>query len=42
MVDGKRFFINDPKLASQNLPANIVDKIQLVDKKSDQAEFTKI
>lgn len=42
MVDGKRFFINDPKLASQNLPANIVDKIQVIDKKSDQAEFTKI
>lgn len=42
MVDGKKFFLNDPKLASQNLPANIVEKIQLIDKKSDQAEFTKI
>lgn len=42
MVDGKRFFLNDPKLATQNLPADIVERIQIVDKKSDQAEFTKI
>lgn len=42
MVDGKRFFLNDPTLATQNLPADIIDRIQLVDKKSDQAEFTKV
>lgn len=42
MLDGKKFFANDPKLATQNLPANIVDKIQVVDKKSEEAEFTKI
>lgn len=39
-VDGKRFFGSDPKLATQNLPKDIVDKIQVFDGKSDQAEFT--
>ncbi|SEA10176.1 Outer membrane receptor proteins, mostly Fe transport [Arachidicoccus rhizosphaerae] len=39
-VDGKRFFGNDPKLATQNLPKDVVDKIQVFDGKSDQAEFT--
>lgn len=42
LVDGKPFFSDDPKIALQNLPADIVDKIQLLDKKSDQAEFSKI
>lgn len=42
LVDGKTFFGNDPKIATRNLPANIVDKVQIIDKKSDQAEFTKI
>ncbi|UYQ92791.1 outer membrane beta-barrel protein [Chitinophaga horti] len=41
-VDGKPFFGNDPKMATRNLPADIVDKVQLIDKKSDQAEFTGI
>ncbi|ANI88688.1 hypothetical protein A9P82_04940 [Arachidicoccus ginsenosidimutans] len=39
-VDGKRFFGNDPKLATQNLPKDVVDKIQVFDGKSDQAEFS--
>jgi len=39
-VDGKRFFGSDPKLATQNLPKDVVDKIQVFDGKSDQAEFT--
>ncbi|WP_291908525.1 outer membrane beta-barrel family protein [Chitinophaga sp. CB10] len=42
LVDGKPFFGNDPKLATKNLPANIIDKVQVIDKKSDQAEFTQI
>jgi hypothetical protein len=42
LVDGKPFFGNDPKLTTKNLPADIVDKIQLIDKKSDQAQFTGI
>ena len=29
-VDGKRFFGNDPKMATKNLPPDIVDKIQLI------------
>ena len=37
-VDGKTFFLNDPALAVQNLPASIVDKVQIVDKKSDQLD----
>lgn len=41
-VDGKPFFGTDPKMATKNLPANIIDKVQVIDKKSDQAEFTKI
>jgi outer membrane receptor protein involved in Fe transport len=39
-VNGKKFFSNDPKIATQNLPAGAVDKVQLYDKKSDQAEFS--
>ncbi len=42
MVDGKQFFGNDPKIAMKNLPANVVDKVQIIDQKSDQANFTKI
>ncbi|HFB99688.1 MAG TPA: TonB-dependent receptor, partial [Phaeodactylibacter sp.] len=40
MVDGKEFFGNDPKIASQNLPADAVDKVQVYDKKSEVAAFT--
>lgn len=39
-VDGKKFFGSDPKLATQNLPANAVDKVQVYDKKSDQTVFS--
>ena len=39
-VDGKRFFGNDPKLATQNLPAEVIDKVQVFDGKSDQSEFS--
>jgi hypothetical protein len=41
-VDGKTFFGNDPKLATRNLPADAIDKIQVFDKKSDQSVFTGI
>lgn len=40
LVDGKEFFGNDPKIASRNLPADVVDKVQVFDKKSDQSQFT--
>jgi len=40
LVDGKPYFGDDPKLALRNLPADMIDKIQLVDRKSDQAQFS--
>lgn len=39
-VDGKEFFGRDPKLATRNLPADAVEKVQVFDRKSDQAQFT--
>lgn len=39
-VDGKEFFGRDPKIATKNLPADAVDKVQVFDRKSDQAQFT--
>lgn len=41
-VDGKNFFGNDPKLATRNLPADAIDKVQVFDKKSDQTIFSGI
>lgn len=41
-VDGKNFFGSDPKLATKNLPADAIDKVQVFDKKSDQASFSGI
>ena len=40
MVDGKQFFADDPKLASKNLQADMVNKVQVYEKKSDKSEFT--
>ncbi len=40
LVDGKEFFSSDPKVASKNLPAQMVDKLQVLDKKSDMATMT--
>ncbi len=42
MVDGREFFGRDPKLATRNLPADAIDKVQVFDKKSDQSVFTGI
>jgi hypothetical protein len=41
-VDGEEFFGNDPTLVTQNLRADMVDKVQLYDKKSEQAAFSGI
>ena len=41
-IDGKTFFLDDPQLASKNIPAKIINKLKVIEKKSDQAEFTGI
>lgn len=40
-IDGKDFFGSDFKVASKNLPTDIIDKIQVVDNKSREALFNK-
>jgi len=40
LVDGRPFFGDDPFIALRNLPADVIDKIQVYDKLSDQAELT--
>ncbi|HEX2970028.1 MAG TPA: outer membrane beta-barrel protein [Bacteroidales bacterium] len=42
LVDGKEFFGNDPKVATRNLPADAIEKIQLYDKPTDESKFTGI
>ena len=37
LVDGKTFFGDDPKMATRNLPANVIDKIQVTDDKEEMA-----
>ncbi len=41
-IDGKTFFLDDPQLATKNIPAKLVEKVKVVEKKSEQAEFTGI
>ena len=41
-IDGKTFFLDDPQLASKNIPAKMVNKLKVIKKKSEQAEFTGI
>ena len=40
LVNGRPFFGTDPTAALRNLPAEVVDRIQVYDKASDQAEFS--
>lgn len=40
LVDGKEFFSDDPKVASKNLPVEMVEKLQVIDRKSDLARLT--
>lgn len=40
LVDGKPFFGNDPTAALRNLPAEVIEKIQIYDQQSDQSQFT--
>jgi hypothetical protein len=40
LVNGRPFFGSDPAAAMRNLPAEVVDRIQVYDRASDQAEFS--
>ncbi len=40
LVDGKPFFGDDPTIALRNLPAEVIDKIQIYNELSDQAKLT--
>ncbi|HEX8461765.1 MAG TPA: outer membrane beta-barrel family protein [Segetibacter sp.] len=42
LVDGEEFFGDDPTVATKNIQADAIDKVQVFDKKSDQAAFTGI
>ena len=42
LVENKEFFGDDPAIATKNLPANVVEKVQVYDKASDMEEFTGI
>ncbi|MCQ2347320.1 MAG: outer membrane beta-barrel protein [Paludibacteraceae bacterium] len=39
-VDGKKFFGNDVQSATKNIPADMIEKIQVIDEKSDMAKLT--
>ncbi len=39
-LDGKEFFLNDPRLATKNLPSEIVDQIEVFDRQSERARLT--
>jgi hypothetical protein len=41
-VDGKEFFGNDPKLATKNITADMIESVQVFDDMSDQAKFSRI
>ncbi len=40
LVDGEEFFSNDPKVASKNLPANMVEKLQVLERRSEMSQMT--
>ncbi len=42
LVEGKEFFGRDPKIATKNLPADAIEKLQIFDQKSEQAIFSGI
>ena len=39
-VDGREFFGNDPNIALNALPAEIIEKIEIIDEQSEQSRFT--
>ncbi len=42
LVNGKRFFGNDPTMAIKNLPPDVIARIEVFDDWSDQSKFTGI
>jgi hypothetical protein len=42
LVDGEDFFSGDPKIVTRNFNADMINKVQVLDKKSKEAEFTGI
>lgn len=40
LVDGEEFFSNDPKVASKNLPAKMVEKLQVLERRTEMAQMT--
>ncbi len=40
LVDGKPFFGDDPNAVIKNIPAEIIEKIQVFDQQSEQSQFT--
>ncbi len=40
LLDGQEFFGDDAMMALRNLPAEVIDKVQLIDQQSEQAQFT--
>jgi len=41
-VNGREFFGSDPTVATRNIPADAINRVQVYDKRSDEAEFTGI
>lgn len=40
LVDGREFFGSDPFMALRNLPADVVDRVEILDQRSDQSRLT--
>ncbi|TVR73339.1 MAG: TonB-dependent receptor [Marinilabiliales bacterium] len=40
LVDGREFFGEDPSIALRNLPAEVIERIEVYDRMSDQSELT--
>ena len=41
-LNGKTFFLDDPSLATENIPVSVIEKVKVIDKKSEQAQFSGI
>ena len=40
LVDGEEFFSDDPKVASKNLPAKMVEKLQVLERRTEISQMT--